>query len=301
MSFPDRNGRHLTLWPVAATVSSRTMGQVASKKARATPIANSTLSYPIAANGDSTVQGSRDLSRRPEDWRTMRNPAKRYDPIDALKFIPLDRAGDSYLTLSGELRLRVQETTNPNLRRGQHFRAYGEIALAGLGGVNVGTSHPNLKNDLMLQQASGEVMDEINDVTVDVCCGREEFIDGPNLLTLFRYALATTIFGNTLYYSDQLFLTPTTLAVIASNPTIQPTRSCASSANMALPGGRAKPTPFTAPGSRLCGHTACGRTPYRRRRPPSGSMKHDRAADRPRPIRASGGQGGPDPRWLCQL
>lgn len=205
MALQDRNGRRLTLWLAAVTLSTPAVGQTLEKKAPATPIANSTPSYPAAANGDGTVQGPYNLSRWAEDWRSMRNPAKRDDPLDAMKFIPLDVAGDSYLTLSGELRLRVQETTNPNLRAveaqrqdrvrifagadlhlGEHVRVYGEIAHAGLGGVNLGTPNPNLKNDLMLQQGFGEVMGEVGDVTVGVRGGRQEFTDGPNLLTSSR-------------------------------------------------------------------------------------------------------------------
>ena len=37
------------------------------------------------------------------------DPAKRDDPLDRLKYIPLDDDGDIYLTLSGELRLRVNK------------------------------------------------------------------------------------------------------------------------------------------------------------------------------------------------
>jgi hypothetical protein len=76
-------------------------------------------------------------------------PAKRDDPLDRLKFIPLDADGDIYLTLSGELRLRMNLTTNPNLRDAQaqrqdinretlgadlhigpHLRFYGECRMA---------------------------------------------------------------------------------------------------------------------------------------------------------------------------
>lgn len=205
MVLNNRRGKRLSIWLVAAMLSTPAMGQTVEKKAPATPIANSTPSYPATANGEGTVQGAYNLSRWVEDWRSMRNTAKRDDPIDGLKFIALDRAGDSYLTLSGELRLRMQQTTNPNLREvdaqrqdrlrifagadlhlGHHFRAYGEIAHAGLGGVNLGTPNTNLRNDLTVQQAFGEVMGDIGDVTVGVRGGRQEFTDGPNLLTSSR-------------------------------------------------------------------------------------------------------------------
>lgn len=204
-SFRERDGRRITLSLIATVLSPPAIGQSLEKKAPATPIANSTPSYPGAANGDGTVQGPYNLSRWAEKWRSMKDPAKRDDPLDSLKFIPLDVTGDSYLTLSGELRMRVQETTNPNLREveaqrqdrlrifagadlhlGDHFRAYGELAHGGLSGVNLGTPNTNLRNDLALQQGFAEVMSSIEGVTIGVRGGRQEFTDGPNLLTSSR-------------------------------------------------------------------------------------------------------------------
>jgi len=205
MVFQDRNRRRFYLMLVAVTISTPAIAQTAEKKAPATPIVNSSAAYPVAANGEGTVQGAYNLSRWAEDWREIRDPAKRNDPRDSLKFIPLDPQGEVYLTLSGELRLRVQETTNPNLRPveaqrqertrvfagadlhvGEHLRAYGEIAHGGLGGVNLGTPNANLRNELMVQQAFGEVMGDIGEVRVGVRGGRQEFTDGPNLLTSSR-------------------------------------------------------------------------------------------------------------------
>jgi hypothetical protein len=52
-------------------------------------------------------------SRWVEDWSKLRDPAKRKTYLDNLKFIPVDAAGDIYVSLSGEMRLRMNETTNP--------------------------------------------------------------------------------------------------------------------------------------------------------------------------------------------
>ena len=108
--------------------------------------------YPAAARGRRRHRGGYNQSRWAEDWTQLSAiPKKRDDFLDRLKFIPLDSDGDVYLTLSGEVRLRVNHTTNPNLRDaeaqrqdinrivggadlhvGPHFRAYGEIAHGGV-------------------------------------------------------------------------------------------------------------------------------------------------------------------------
>lgn len=79
----------------------------------ATPIVTA---YPAAADGDGATTNGFNVSRWAEDWRGLRDPAKREDVFDRLKFLPLAADGAVYLTLSGELRLRVNHTTNPNLR-----------------------------------------------------------------------------------------------------------------------------------------------------------------------------------------
>ena len=172
------------------------------KKAPATPIATA---YPATGNGEGTVQGRYNLSRWAEDWRVMGDPAERDDPLDRLKFLPLTSDGSVYLSLSGELRYRVQATTNPDLRDrqaqrqerlrvlagadlhlGEHVRFYGELAKAGLDGANLGNPAGNLRNRLTLSQGFGEVSGAIGDLTVGVRGGRQEFSDGPNLLTSVR-------------------------------------------------------------------------------------------------------------------
>ncbi len=172
------------------------------KEAPATP---SVVGYPAIGNGEGTVQGKYNVSRWAEDWRTMRDPAKRDDPLDRLKYLPLTQDGEVYLTLSGEFRYRVQGTTNPDLRDreaqrqeryrifagadlhlGEHVRFYGELAKARLDGVNLGTPGANLRNALTLQQGFGEVKGRIGDAEVGVRGGRQEFSDGPNLLMAVR-------------------------------------------------------------------------------------------------------------------
>lgn len=161
--------------------------------------------YPPAFNGESPASGGYSLSRWVEDWSADKDPAKRDDPLDRLKFIPIDDDGDVYVTLSGELRLRVNETTNPGLREadaqrqdilrvvagadvhvGEHLRFYGELAHGRIGGRNLGTPAATLRNDLVIQQSFVEATGEIGGVEVGARYGRQEFTDGPNLLTSQR-------------------------------------------------------------------------------------------------------------------
>lgn len=162
-------------------------------------------SYPPAAAGDGATAGGYNLSRWAEDWRGMCDPAKRDDPLDRLKCLPIDSNGDVYLTLSGEVRLRVNETTNPGLREtdaqrqdinrlvagadlhvGPHFRAFGEIAHGGLAGRNLGAVAGTMRNDLIVQQAFVEGNATLAGANLGVRYGRQEFTDGANLLTSQR-------------------------------------------------------------------------------------------------------------------
>jgi len=171
-------------------------------RAPATPIATT---YPAAAAGDGANTAGYNLSRWAEDWRALRDPKKRDDPLDRLKFLPLDKDGDVYLTLSGELRLRINNTSSPNLRDGPdqrqditrivagadlhlgpHLRAYGEIVHGGLAGTNLGVPSGNFRNDLAVQQAFVEADALIGGTALGVRYGRQEFTDGPNLLVSQR-------------------------------------------------------------------------------------------------------------------
>ncbi|MET0365964.1 MAG: alginate export family protein [Sphingobium sp.] len=185
----------------AATASLGLLAAASHGSAKAEP----TASYPAAANGDVTTVNGYTLSRWAEDWQAMRNPAKRDDPLDRLKYLPIAADGDVYLTLSGELRLRINETTNPNLREseaqrqditrivagadlhiGPHLRAYGELAHGRISGLNLGVPAATLRNDLVLQQAFVEATEEIGGIAIGARYGRQEFTDGPNLLVSQR-------------------------------------------------------------------------------------------------------------------
>ncbi|HEX7855615.1 MAG TPA: alginate export family protein [Sphingobium sp.] len=189
----------------AATASLGLLAAAVHGSARAEPAATTTSAYPAAANGDVSTVNGYTLSRWAEDWQSMRDPAKRDDPLDRLKYLPLTPDGEVYLTLSGELRLRVNETTNPNLREseaqrqdisrivagadlhiGPHLRAYGELAHGSISGLNLGTPAATLRNDLVIQQAFVEANEEIGGIAIGARYGRQEFTDGPNLLVSQR-------------------------------------------------------------------------------------------------------------------
>ncbi|KTF69338.1 alginate export family protein [Sphingomonas sp. HT-1] len=161
--------------------------------------------YPAAAAGDGATNGGYNLSRWAEDWRAMCDPAKRDDPIDALKCVKLTPGGDVYVTLSGEARLRVNHTTNPNLREvraqrqdivrlfggadlhiGEHLRVYGEIAHGGITGVELGAPAATLRNRIAVQQLFAEAKGEVGGIAIGARYGRQEFVDGPNLLVSQR-------------------------------------------------------------------------------------------------------------------
>lgn len=157
--------------------------------------------YPAAAQGDGATTKGYNLSRWAEDWRAYRDPAKRDDILDRLKYLPLDDDGDIYLTLSGEARLRMNLTSNPqliegpeqrqdilrlvgaaDLHIGDYLRIYGEIAHGQLSGKNVGTPSGSLRNNFVRQQYFAEAKGRIGDVDLGIRYGRQEFTDGPNLL-----------------------------------------------------------------------------------------------------------------------
>jgi hypothetical protein len=192
----------LALCPAAPAVAQSLGAKDATAPSPAAPVSEA---YPAEATGDGVTAGGYNQSRWAEDWSRYRDPKKRDDPIDRLKFIPIDADGTMYLTLSGELRLRVNETTNPNLREseaqrqdivrlvggadlhlGEHIRAYGELAHGGLGGINLGTPAATLRNRLVVQQSFVDVTGNVAGADLGVRYGRQTFADGPNLMVVPR-------------------------------------------------------------------------------------------------------------------
>lgn len=156
--------------------------------------------YPRQADGHGIKLGGYNTSRWAEDWRIMRDPAKRDDSLDRLKYLPIDNNGDAYITLSGEVRLRTNYRSNPGLKPSEHRREdmlrlvagadlhigparfYGELARAGLAGYNYGTASAKSRNDLFAQQAFGELSGNVGPALLGLRYGRQAFSDGPPLL-----------------------------------------------------------------------------------------------------------------------
>jgi alginate export protein len=104
---------------------------------------------------------------RYEDWSFLRDPAKRVDPYDRLKFIPLNDSGTIYLTLGLENRTEFQYLNNndwgagpqdhngyvlerlmPDLdvRLGDHARVFITLAFDEIGGKNA-VPRPGIDKD----------------------------------------------------------------------------------------------------------------------------------------------------------
>jgi hypothetical protein len=69
---------------------------------------------PRYTKGKSPGTGGFHIARYDEDYSYLRDPAKATSFLDRFKFIRLDEAGDVYLTLNGEARLRFDYTENKN-------------------------------------------------------------------------------------------------------------------------------------------------------------------------------------------
>ncbi|RZM11607.1 MAG: hypothetical protein EOP67_66865 [Sphingomonas sp.] len=199
------------------------LAKESANSAAASPIAES---YPDAAIGDGVTAGGYNQSRWAEDWSKLRDPKKRKDIVDQLKFISLAGDGDVYLTLSGEARLRVNQTTNPNLRDaeaqrqdilrlfggadlhvGKHVRFYGELAHGTLEGENLGTALPNLRNKLAVQQAFVDLTGTVADI--DTAYGNGGTQDD-NAESARRFSGISTgiVVPETLFGGSKLYVDP---------------------------------------------------------------------------------------------
>src|SRR6202171_917767 len=119
------------------------------------------------------------LERYDEDWSFLRDPSKRTDFFDPIKWIPLGENESWYLTLGGELRERFQDVRNPafglpspvrntdvfhrtflfaDIHLGQRFRTFVEI----VNGATTGTT----KKKSTFEQDSLDVLQAFADVVV---------------------------------------------------------------------------------------------------------------------------------------
>ncbi len=164
------------------------------------PANPATRAYPRQADGHGVKLSGYNMSRWAEDWTVMRNPKKRHGIFDRLKYLPIDDAGNIYVTLSGEARLRSTYASNPGLvdspyRREDMLRlvggadvhvgpvrVYGELVHGGLSGINYGDPAPKSRNGLMVEQAFAELSGTVKGVGLGIRYGRQDFTDGPAAL-----------------------------------------------------------------------------------------------------------------------
>jgi hypothetical protein len=111
--------------------------------------------------------------RYEEDWSVLRAPRLRTDSLDPLKYLPLTKDGDTWLSLGGEIRERYEYTVNPtwgddpqdpngvflqryvlhgDLHLGPHLRLFGQL-LSALENGRAGSPSPIDENEFDLQQA----------------------------------------------------------------------------------------------------------------------------------------------------
>lgn len=158
--------------------------------------------FPAEALGNGPRMGPNTyFSRWAEDWTALRDPAKRNGLLDDLKFIPLDAAGDSYISLNGQQRIRLNHVSNPGLRDsprtdaflsrtqvgadvhlGSHVRTYVEVGSGQTWGSRKGPQPGAQQNDLDLIQGFGEVYGQLGGADVGVRVGRQDFSDGSQVL-----------------------------------------------------------------------------------------------------------------------
>jgi hypothetical protein len=159
-------------------------------------------------DGSATAQAPKrpdyENLRYEEDWSVLRDPAFRADPLDPLKYVPLDQTGDAYLSLGGELRERYEYTHNPlwgedpqddngvflqryvlfgDLHLGPHFRLFAELYSA-LENGREGPPNPIDENELAFQQAFLDLSAPLarDDASATLRFGRQEMRYGSGRL-----------------------------------------------------------------------------------------------------------------------
>ncbi|PSH61823.1 hypothetical protein CU103_21075 [Phyllobacterium sophorae] len=145
-------------------------------------------------------------SRSDEDWTALRDPSKRADPLDALKWIPLNGDGSWYVTIGGELRERYEYSRNPvfglgaparndyllqraylfaDVHYGPYLRTFTELA-SGLIAGEAAEPSPTQKDELDILQGFGEVTLPLSQGKFSVRAGRQEMSFGSSRLVSVR-------------------------------------------------------------------------------------------------------------------
>lgn len=205
----------LTALSVSAPALAQTAAPPAASTAAPAPTtaAASPTLYPRKAIGVGPAVGGD--ARWAEDGSSFRDSSGRDDSLDRLKYLPLTPGGDIWLSLSGEMRVRMDYTTSPDLtdgpderldtlrlvggadlRVGPHLRFYGELSHGSAGGENIGNPVGVVRNDLAVTQAFVDVQGEIANLEVGARYGRQFFSDGsPHLISTRNGATLLTPFN----------------------------------------------------------------------------------------------------------
>jgi Alginate export len=156
--------------------------------------------------GTSLQPASYRLNRADDDYRYLRDPARRADLWDPLKYVPFNEAGSWYLSLGGEARERYEYFNHPNwgkdpqdhgyllqryflhgdLHLGEHARLFGQLQSSMEDGRK-GGPRPTDEDELDLHQAFFDVkLDFAGDTTFTLRSGRQELSYGTQRLISVR-------------------------------------------------------------------------------------------------------------------
>jgi Alginate export len=158
---------------------------------------------PLCA-GQNAGSGAPAFSIEPwnEDYSSLKDPAARTDPLDSIKYIPLDHDGNSYLTLGGQLRDRfdyfnnngfgaaksdsgfnlARLLANADLHLGPNFRAFVQVDTS-LENNRAGGPRRGDVDDFDIQQAFFDIKFPLADSNSMVLrVGRQELIYGAQRL-----------------------------------------------------------------------------------------------------------------------
>lgn len=167
-----------------------------------------TIPMPVAAaeSGTSLQPPPYRLNRADEDYHYLRDPARRSDLWDPLKYIPLNETGSWNLSLGGEARERYEYFNRPNwgkdlqdngyflqryflhgdLRLGENIRLFSQLQ-SSLENGRKGGPRPTDRDELDLYQAFLDLKFELPaDGTLILRSGRQELIYGTQRIISVR-------------------------------------------------------------------------------------------------------------------
>jgi hypothetical protein len=164
------------------------------------------LSSHAASANPADVSHSYSLNRADEDYSYLRNPARRTDIWDAIKYLPFNDTGSWFISLGGEARERYEYFNNPNwgndpqdngyflqryflhadLKMGDQVRLFGQLQ-SSLEDGRSGGPRPTDKDELDLHQAFLDLKFELPAAaTLTLRSGRQEMAYGSQRIIAVR-------------------------------------------------------------------------------------------------------------------